>query len=73
MREKILQSEIPIVFGKNLLKVVASTKKKSGYIQINLDDETINNLFRSYARVEIGKPAITKRMFLVVEERVEIK
>ena len=73
MREKILQSEIPIVFGKNLLKVVASTKKKSGYIQINLDDETINNLFRSYARVQIGKPAITKRMFLVVEERVEIK
>ena len=73
MREKILQSEIPIVFGKNLLKVVASTKKKSGYIQINLDDETINNLFRSYARVQIGKPVITKRMFLVVEERVEIK
>ena len=73
MREKILQYEIPIVFGKNLLKVVASTKKKSGYIQINLDDETINNLFRSYARVQIGKPAITKRMFLVVEERVEIK
>lgn len=73
MREKILQYEIPIVFGKNLLKVVASTKKKSGYIQINLDDETINNLFRSYARVEIGKPAITKRMFLVVEERVEIR
>lgn len=73
MREKILQYEIPIVFGKNLLKVVASTKKKSGYIQINLDDETINNLFRSYARVQIGKPEITKRMFLVVEERVEIK
>ena len=73
MREKILQYEIPIVFGKNLLKVVASTKKKSGYIQINLDDETINNLFRSYAREQIGKPAITKRMFLAIEERVEIK
>lgn len=61
--------KIPIIFGQNLIEVRASIKKKKGYIKINLDDETINNLFRSYARVQIGKPAITKRMFLVIEEK----
>lgn len=72
MKEKVLATDIPIEFGKNLMQVVASYKKKSGYIKINLDDNTINEFFRNYGNQTRGIK-VTKKMYLRIEETTETK
>lgn len=72
MKEKVLATDIPIEFGKNLMQVIASYKKKSGYIKINLDDNVINEFFTNYGNQVRGKK-VTKKIYLRIEEATQIK
>ena len=62
------KTRIPLVFGKNLTTIQGGYRKKSGYVKILLDDETINKLFVGFARANLGKESPIKRMYIVVEE-----
>ena len=62
------KTRIPVVCGKNLTTIQRGYRKKSGYVKILLDDETINKLFVHFARANLGKEPSIKRMYIVVEE-----
>ena len=61
-----MKKEIPIVFGKNLVQVQASYKKKSGFIKILLEDNDINDFFTKTIKEGLGKEP-NKRIFLVIQ------
>lgn len=61
-----MKKEIPIVFGKNLVQVRASYKKKSGFIKILLEDDDINDFFTKTIKEGLGKEP-NKRIFLVIQ------
>ena len=66
-----MTKEIPIVFGKNLVQIQGSYKKKSGFIKILMNDDDINDFFSGYFE---NKLAIKKvRVVVEIEENPMIK
>lgn len=58
-----MKKEIDINFGKNLVQITGSFKKKSGFIKILMSDDDINDLFSGYYKDKL----VSKKVKLVME------
>lgn len=64
-----MTKEIPIVFGKNLVQIQGSYKKKSGFIKIRMSDDDINDFFSAYFENRLA----IKKVKIVVEIEEKLK
>ena len=59
-----MKKKIPLVFGKNLVSIQGSIKKRSGYIKVLMSDDDINELFTGYFKDQFK----TKKISIVMED-----